>query len=103
MDQQRIKELLYEAARLTASEYIRFSQIQCELGDAIYKTTSGSVNEDKTDSLRLILDQALVATRNHRPDLLPTLFPVIAIICGDRLEGKIVADPDWSLVDPPKS
>jgi len=55
--------------------------------------------EGREDGLVGLLGQIYYSTLQNRPELLPTLFPVFAIICGDREKGSIIADVDWTLTE----
>lgn len=99
MDQRELKALLEEAAKPDCS-WQRRNQIQCRLGEAtaamgkngVYKT------EGREAGLLLLLEALYVTTVQNRPELLPSLFPTFAIICGDRDAKSLVAEVDWSLV-----
>lgn len=99
MDQREIKSLLQEASNQDCS-FARRIEIQCKFAkasaamgdDGIYKTNrpeSGFV---------VVLDSLYTSTILNCPESLPSLFPVFAIICGDREKGSLYADVDWSLV-----
>jgi hypothetical protein len=100
MKQQVLKALLEEAANDNCSPQRR-NEIQCELDEAtaamgeegVYKITG------REAGLSLVLDALYVHTIQNRPELLPSFFPTFAIICGDRDEGMLIADVDWSLID----
>lgn len=100
MKQSELKALLKEAANPECS-WQRRNEIQCKLGDATAAMNEDGVYkiEGREAGLHLLLDSLYVSTVQNRPELLPTLFPAFAIICGDREEGILVADVDWSIVD----
>ena len=99
MNQRELKVLLEEAAKPECTPRRRNS-IQCLLGEA-----SAAMGKDgvytingREAGMHLVLNALYVDTLNNRPELLPSLFPIFAIICGDREEGFICAHIDWSLV-----
>lgn len=101
MKQRELKALLEEAAKPDCT-WQRRTQIQYRLGkatgaignDGIYETEG-----QKEAGFKLLLNALYVTTVQNRPELLPTLFPTFAVICGDCEEGVLIADVDWSLVD----
>jgi len=101
--QGKIKELLKEAATNTWG-WRRMNDIHCELADATAATgEDGVVDIDGPQAgLRLVVDALFVSTAQNRPEALPGLLPVFSLLCGDREEGILLADIDWSQVDGPK-
>ncbi len=99
MQQTRILELLKEASRQSCT-IERFNQIQCELGSASAAMGPDGVYqiEGTVAGLQLVLDHLIVDAWENRRDMLPGLFPVFALISGDRDDRYIIADIDWSLV-----
>ena len=99
MDQQRLMELLTEASKPECDSRRRNS-IQVELGQASAAAGKDGVIEveGKVAGIHLVLETLYVQTILNRPELLPTLFPAFAVICGDRDENLVVADTNWSLV-----
>jgi len=97
MNQRELKALLEEAAAPNCSPQRR-NQIQCLLGEATAAMGEDGVYKIKgrAAGLHLLLDALYVETVQHRPELLPALFPAFAIICGDRKDGHIIAKVDWS-------
>jgi hypothetical protein len=91
MDQLKIRDLLIEAANPECSER-RINEIHCELGQATVMDVEVEVG------FQTLLDSLYVRTVQNRPELLPTLFPIFAIICGDREEDMLIADVDWTIV-----
>ena len=99
MDQREIKSLLQEACNQDCS-WTRRTEIQCEFGKAsaamgvngIYKA------EGPGSGLIAFLDELYIDTLVNRPEFLLSLFPVFAMICGDREGGSICTGVDWSLV-----
>lgn len=100
MKQQELKALLKEAANPKCS-WKRRNEIQCFLNESMVATGDHSVHKTKSreDGINLILDTLYMSTLENRPQLLPTFFPVFAIICGDRKNGRLIAEVDWSIVD----
>ena len=100
MRQEEIRALLEEAANPNCDGRRRTS-IQCLLDSAMpgnnpdgsYKITGWTAGQ------RALLNGLYVQTLTHRPELLPTLFPVFAAICGDREDPyDRTAKVDWSLM-----
>lgn len=98
MNQKEMKTLLQEAASPDCS-WRRRNEIQCKLGKASPAMQADGVYKIKgrEAGMHLVLDKLYVDTIQNRPELLPLLFPAFAVICGDRQEGIICADVDWSL------
>lgn len=94
MDQETLKNLLEEAAAPDCGLQRR-SQIQVLLGDAVFRCGA----DKRGDGIRVILDSLYCDIIQHRPELLPTMFPAFAIMCGENRDGMIIASVDWSLVD----
>lgn len=99
MNQRELKTLLDEAAQQYCSRQRR-NEIQVELAEASPALRADGVYENKgrEAGMLLVLEQLYTETATHRPDLLSSLFPAFAVICGDRQDGAICADVDWSLV-----
>ncbi|MFA6322034.1 MAG: hypothetical protein WCX71_00985 [Candidatus Buchananbacteria bacterium] len=99
MKQEEIKALLEEAAKPTCSS-VRRNDIHCRLSEASAAMGENGVYEvDNPEAgLIVLLDRLFISTLKNRPELLPTLFPAFAVICGDRDEDLIIAQIDWSLV-----
>ncbi|MFH1656738.1 MAG: hypothetical protein ABH956_03125 [Candidatus Nealsonbacteria bacterium] len=89
MKQERIIELLNEAADPTCSDK-RLIEIQHEL--------RANVNTNHR-ILGLILINSFHDCIIQSRDLLPSLFPVCAILCGDRDPDRIFANINWSLIN----
>ncbi len=98
MDQRQIKRLLEEAAKPDCQSQ-RLNEIQCALGaataamgkDGVYKI------EGREAGIHLVLNDLFVSTLEYEPELLPSLFPVFALLCGDR-DSSLLADINWTLV-----
>lgn len=100
MDQKRIKELLTEASRPECSVQ-RQNQIQCEMGQATSALKPDGVYSihGPEAGIHLILDALYSGTAEHKRELLPSLFPVFALLCGDREKGVLISDIDWSSIN----
>lgn len=100
MKQRELKALLEEAASPECS-WKRRNQIQIKLNEATAAMGEDGlyVIEGLVAGLHLLLNSLYVGTVQNRPELLPALLPAFAIICGDREDGKLIADVDWSIVD----
>jgi hypothetical protein len=94
MNQLEIKVLLHEASNPECS-WRRRNEIQCEFEKAM---VPGEDGEGEEAGLLLLLTSLYASTVQNRPELLPTLFPTFAIICGDRKEDMLIADVDWTIV-----
>ncbi|MCR4328790.1 MAG: hypothetical protein NUV53_04785 [Patescibacteria group bacterium] len=99
MNQKELKLLLQEAASPDCP-WQRRNEIQCKLGEASPAMRADGVYEidGREAGMHLVLNQLYVDTIQNRPDLLPSLFPAFAVICGDREEGIICADVDWLFI-----
>ena len=100
MQQNRIKELLAEASSPDCND-TRVDAIQVELSQA-----TAAMEEDGTYSIagekgaaNFVLSGLFHSTQANRREKLPDLFPVFALLCGDREPGHMTADIDWSLVE----
>lgn len=94
MEQQRIKELLEEAA--ISADWKRTNAIQIELGSAVYDEAEvGGV-------LVALFNELYMSAIRHRPDILPALLPVFAVLCGGR-GNDMIGEIDWSLIEDGKS
>lgn len=97
MKQQKVKELLEEAAKSDCT-WQRRTDIQCLLRAATAAGKSGKYKSSRSVSgLLVALDTLYVQTIENKPEILPSLFPFFAIVCGDREEEMIYANVDWSL------
>ena len=97
MEQKLLKRLLEEAAHPNCL-WPQRNHIQ----RLLVRAAAGGDREvlstdDREAGIRTVLESLYVDTVRNRPDLLPTLFPAFAVMCGDRT-GTIVADVDWSLI-----
>ena len=95
MTQIRLKRLLEEAASQTCSAE-RHNAIICQLLDEAPGDLSRIEGEEA--GIRLVLNCLWESTVQNRPDLLPSLFPAFAIMCGERKESVMIAHIDWSLI-----
>ena len=100
MNQSRIKQLLEEAGAPDC-DAMRYNHIWCELEHA--SATDGGVDEaDSTSGPAVGLSIAvgrllLSAWENDQRAALPRLFPVFALICGDKGPDDLVANIDWTI------
>ena len=94
MNQRDLMTLLKEAMKSECSSQRR-CEIQCSLCNAIGEY----VNDPKRSVIRTLLELLYTDTLQNRPELLPTLFPFFAIVCGDHEEKYIFADVDWSIME----
>jgi len=99
MEQRKIMELLQEAASPSCT-WERQNEIHCLLGAATAALDEDGIYEVDTEAAGMsnALDCLFTDTCKNRRDQLPALFPFFATICGNREEGMLVADVDWSLV-----
>lgn len=105
MEQEKILELLKEAARISCTTNRR-NNIQNELREEFSMIMNNCDRVDHPDrvsceggrgaGMMLLLDMLYIDTVHHRPEALPALFPFFAMICGDRTY-LMTADVDWSL------
>ena len=98
MRQDHIKALLEEAAKPDC-DWQRRTIIQCELCDACAAMGSDGVYEidNPAAGLHLVINNLYFQTLQSAPDKLPSLFPVFAMICGDRDPQFLIADINWDL------
>lgn len=113
MKQEKVKALLEEASAIstfssnekTREQRIwgldeRVNQIYEELEGATFKKEdSDDPNENRDIAIRTVLFWLFYDAISHRPDYLPKLFPVFALLCGDSTDGIIAESIDWFLVD----
>jgi len=85
MNQRELKELLNEAANPDTSRF-RKGQIGGKLEQLASIWVGPVIRKLYTDTI------------NNRPDLLPSLFPFFAIVCGYRDAGLSLPNIDWSLM-----
>jgi len=85
MNQWELKRLLDEAASPDTSRF-RKGQIGGKLEQLASIWASPVIRKLYTDTI------------NNRPDLLPSLFPFFAIVCGYRDAGSSLPNIDWSLM-----
>lgn len=99
MEQRKLKELLEEAAKPECT-WQRRNEIQCLLGAATPAMRDDGVYEieGRGAGMHTVLEHLYVDTIKNKPEILPSLFPFFAVICGDRDKEMIVAEIDWSLV-----
>ena len=99
MNQVELKALLNEAAKPGCSVQ-RQNEIQCLLAHASPAMQSDGTYEPGGCGMGMlmVLEKLYVDTLQNRPELLPSLFPAFAVICGDRQDHLMYADVDWSLI-----
>jgi hypothetical protein len=98
MKQAEILSLLKEASDPKCPSQ-RLNEIQVLLANATAAVKPGGTYalNDKSTGLMIAVETLFVDTVEHRRDLLPSLFPLFAMACGDR-DRTVVAYVDWSLV-----
>jgi hypothetical protein len=94
MKQKEIMDLLVEASNPDTTPQ-RTNAIQCVFCNAIKAKSMAVDDEDEArlDEQEGLLDKLFTETLEHRPRLLPSLYPFFAVVCGDT-EYEI----DWTLV-----
>lgn len=99
MNQKYLMALLQEAANPNC-HFHRKNKIQCELSAAICQrgAVDTAFDDGKREGLELVVSMLYNDALDNRPDLLPSLFPVFAILCGDRGPHMICSDVDWLLM-----
>lgn len=97
MDHVTIKRLLEEASGEDCTPHRR-NEIACMLGEATAAMTDkGYYDIDIPESgIYALINKLYYVTLQNRPEVLPTLFPVFVLACGDRDDHLIMADIDWS-------
>jgi hypothetical protein len=95
VQQSEIRDLLAELARSECS-FLRHQEVSQRFHEAAKRRPAPDSPNDNTSSLFvMILNRLLrIANRQH----LPGLFPVFALLCGDRDDLDVLADVDWSLM-----
>jgi hypothetical protein len=93
MKQSYLKQLLIEASQPTCTPERR-NKIHLELTQAALPDEIGTPQEGVT----AVLDSMYVQTIENKPQYLPALFPLFALICAERPAQCWAADIDWSLV-----
>ena len=96
MNQLVLKLLLEKASDSECSSELR-NAIHCTLERSV--DPKGVLEAEERRVLKTLLGKFFVETCRARPDLLPSLFPVFAMICGERARNKIFADINWSSID----
>lgn len=95
MQQFEIKALLDELAN-PACSFTRHQEISQLFHKAAHRRPApDSTTDDASMIFEAMLNRLLrVANSRH----LPGLFPLFAMICGDRADYVVVAEPDWELM-----
>lgn len=101
MKQERIKELLEEAAKPKCTAKRREGiQKQLKRATLYYGNPQDSYVSSSLEYADLSLN-LFKKTAKEEPQRLPGLFPLFAFICGDREANECVTrDIDWFLMDP---
>jgi hypothetical protein len=99
MKQQRIKELLIEAADPKCTP-TRCNEILCEFGEASAATGEDGKRETETpgEGIHTLLSAVFVDALESRREVIPSFFPFFAAACGDREEFSLLADVNWLLL-----
>lgn len=99
MTQREIMALLVEASDKHCPSK-RLNDIHIALRRALPEGVSNDEDrfeEGRRAELEHVLDKVYLETIAVRPALLPSLFPIFALLCGDRGKDSIMAEIDWSL------
>lgn len=98
MKQKELMALLEEAAKPDCTVRRRID-IQCLLRAATVagKKSGGYEIRGSAGTIVAILDMLYDDTVKNRPEILPSLFPIFALLCGDREKRMETAQIDWSL------
>lgn len=98
MKQVRILELLTEASRKDCDVH-RLNAIQVLLeNETLSRHEGGRAPRQSTEAeAELLLGALFNGAVDNAPELLPSLLPFFAMICGDRKEGQSWTDVDWKL------
>lgn len=113
MNQRKILDLLFEARDIAkelndaiagntpiperaVSIAFRINTIHCLLSSGLYRDNEGGDPlNSRAAGLQLVLDKLFVNATEHNPDSLLALFPVFAMLCGDRPADSVLANPEW--------
>lgn len=91
-----VYKLLLEASFEDTSVH-RLNKIQVELCDAI--RNNNSCTDKRIHGIMLVLDTVFCETIENNRELLPSLLPMFAIICGDRLENTVIGHAEWDVIN----
>ncbi len=94
MEQKEIKSLLAELANPNCLPD-RWHEITDSLYEAAKRAPAPDSTYDPTSDIFMVIITRLLSTK---PQCLPGLFPLFALLCGDRRRTSMVADIDWSLM-----
>ncbi len=95
MQQAIIKDLLAELARPDCS-FERHQEVSRLFYEAAKRRPApDSPNDDTSQLFTMILNRLLRVVNSRQ---LPGLFPVFALICGDRHDLDVLAEIDWDLM-----
>jgi hypothetical protein len=94
---REIKKLLVEAS-LPTCEPVRLHKIALSLAEAIQPDVEKADPEDfHHDTLRSFVGALFFETARNRRDLLPTLYPAFAMICGESVPNHWMCSVDWTI------
>ncbi len=97
MEQRKILELLNEAATLGCTP-VRRDEIAALFRQATFEDDGDF--DGRRAGFVTVMDAVFDDTASHRPHLLPGLFPLFAVLCGDRPRTRtVLTDVDWSLME----
>lgn len=96
MNQQRIKELLIEASSPDCPPE-RLNAIASALTDAIPLDAGLEIEDAHRDTMETYIGALFFNTVKGRRELLPSLLPAFALICGDSDPNSWLATVDFSL------
>lgn len=94
MKQVQIFSLLVEASSVSCTRE-RLAQIHSQLSNAAI--CSGDVS-DELAPLQAVAEQLFSDTVDKRREHLPSLFPVFALLCGEKDGDCIFSSIDWTLL-----
>jgi|GEM_PF-2491866 len=101
MNQGEIRARLAEAGAEECTRR-RLGEIMLEfLDESPAMLSDGTYDIDGQGSLaRPIIEELFISVAENRRSAFPDLFPVFAVLCGDRENGVLIADIDWSQAPP---
>ncbi len=98
MNQRHVLTLLKQAAESGCVPELRENILE-QLQDSLFGKAEFVIGWSGTSALDEAMEKLFTEVSEHRPSLLPVLFPLFAILCGDREgEAEFFADIDWSLI-----
>ena len=101
MKQIELKKLLIEATEPGCSEERRDEILQMLKECTNYMGADWCmISGHRAAPLQLFIKELFTGTLKNRPELLPSLFPAFAVLCGDREKKTEHTIPvEWELVD----